>query len=592
MSGNNVLEFVIRVKDLTKSALTSARARIASFAQNSIASFKTLGANLMNIKAGLDMAVGAVRTFAGFFAGAIREAFKFESALANFKVLLGSIDAANKHLAELREFASRTPLTFNDLSAASKMLLSFGISVNDVMPALKTLGDISMGNAQKFQGLALVFGQVKSAGRLMGQDLLQMINQGFNPLTIIAKETGKSMVELKEMMAEGAISFEMVQAAMESATGAGGLFDNAMGEAATTGEGLMSSLEDNWTEAVRTFGEAFMGTAKGGVQKLLDKLTELLESGQIQVWAQDAAHAVMSIGSACMKVFGWLGKAWSAVKGGIGGVAAFAGTLAGGGNLSDAKANMAKEWQSAWGEGDDEKARKEQAVKEYNDSKRRASEEARQDETNAQKKKTLADLIAEAEAKKAEERARKEAEKAEQLAKRKAELEAKAREHEEKERLRLEEKIHRQKLRLEAEAVRTSTEQNMALINNEIAALQAAANAWEDNAKRARGVDFGDWARGERDREKDARTAANKQVNREKLVDQEIARLEGMGDKARSKWGNDRLAKLRAWKEAQDPANNKAADDVLTHQKKAADMAQKSEQHLADIAKRMDNLGL
>lgn len=285
---DKAIEYDIKANDKTGRGITSALGRLRGFV-------KGVFENLANIKAGLDMAVGAVRRFASLFVQSIREAFRFEKAIADFRVLLGSIDKAKKHIAELRDYANTTPFGFQDLAAASRMLMSFGTKVEDIMPSLKMLGDIAMGDKQKFQGLALVFGQIRSAGRLMGQDLLQLINQGFNPLTIISQKTGKTMVELKKMMENGAISFEMVSEAMRIATSEGGLFANSMGEAAKTGQGLMSTLEDEWTESLRTFGEEFTQLAKGGIQWCINKLQELRESGAIKEWADKAKTAIYAV---------------------------------------------------------------------------------------------------------------------------------------------------------------------------------------------------------------------------------------------------------------------------------------------------------
>lgn len=298
---NKVLEYIIRAKDATGGAVSSALGRLKSFASSA-------GRQLANVKAGLDMALGAARSFAGAFASAIGEAFRFEKAVSDFRVLLKSVDAAKEHIADLRRFASSTPLTFGDLSQASKLLLSFGASVGEVMPSLRMLGDIAMGDRQKFQGLALVFAQVKAAGKLMGQDLLQMINQGFNPLTVIAQQTGRSVGELKDLMAEGAISFEMVAEAMRVATSEGGLFHGAMEEASKTGEGLVSTLGDKWTDAVRTFGEAFTGAAKGGIQTLIDKLTELAEDGTLAKWAAGIAETIDAVCGKFREFHEWLTK--------------------------------------------------------------------------------------------------------------------------------------------------------------------------------------------------------------------------------------------------------------------------------------------
>ena len=77
------------------------------------------------------------------------------------------------------------------------------------MPMLRAIGDISMGDTQKLQSLTLAFAQMSSTGKLMGQDLLQMINAGFNPLSVISEKTGKSIGVLKDEMSKGAISAKM-----------------------------------------------------------------------------------------------------------------------------------------------------------------------------------------------------------------------------------------------------------------------------------------------------------------------------------------------------------------------------------------------
>lgn len=87
---------------------------------------------------------------------------------------------------DLREFAAKTPLQLSGLQENAKLLLSFGIEAQNILPYQKMLGDISGGNAQKMNQLTLAFAQMQSTGRLKGQDLLQMINAGFNPLQVIA----------------------------------------------------------------------------------------------------------------------------------------------------------------------------------------------------------------------------------------------------------------------------------------------------------------------------------------------------------------------------------------------------------------------
>lgn len=180
---------------------------------------------------------------------------QMEDYFANFTVLLGSTTEATKHVEDLKRFAAKTPFEMAGLADASKQLLSFGIGVEDIMPDLQMLGDISLGNQERFKGLALVFAQVASAGKLTGQDLLQFINQGFNPLQVIAENTGKSMADLKEEMSQGKISYEMVAEAMKVATSEGGKFYQGMEVQSQTLSGMWSTLKD---DTMSLIGDAFM----------------------------------------------------------------------------------------------------------------------------------------------------------------------------------------------------------------------------------------------------------------------------------------------------------------------------------------------
>lgn len=349
-------------------------------------SLRGLAKGAADIKAGFDMTLGAIRSFAGVVGSVLQKAFDAEYALTNFKTMLGTIDAAKQHVAELKSFAASTPLTFGDLSQASKTLLAFGADVQTVMPSLKMLGDISLGNAEKFQSLALAFGKVQSEGKLSGVTLKQMIIAGFNPLQEIAAKTGASMDELKKQMEEGRISFDLVQAAMKSATSEGGRFNNAMKDASQTGAGLVSTLKDNWTAAVTKFGEAFLDSAKGGLSFMIEKLQELNKSGTIDEWASRAVDWLGKVDEGAKAVIGPLAKigewSWKRINGVFQstaqGVGNFVGTLQGGGGIMDAlraaRAGQKQGWTDAL-DSDGAEAEKRKAIREKARIRAAATEE-------------------------------------------------------------------------------------------------------------------------------------------------------------------------------------------------------------------------
>lgn len=190
-----------------------------------------------------------------FGKGVVNVRKEVESLEISFTTLLGSESKAKALFSEINDFAVKTPMQLNDLAKGAQTLLGFGIEAERVMPILKQLGDVSMGNRDKFNSLTLAFAQATSAGKLQGQDLLQMINAGFNPLNEIAKKTGKSIGQLKDDMSKGKISAQDLAGALESATKQGGLFYGMLEKQSKGIEGAMSNLEGAWESAQNKIGE-------------------------------------------------------------------------------------------------------------------------------------------------------------------------------------------------------------------------------------------------------------------------------------------------------------------------------------------------
>jgi len=210
---------------------------------------------------------------------------QMESYTASFKTMLGDEAAAQQLVIDLRKEAAATPFGMQDLASATQTLMGFGISATDAQKYMKQLGDISQGNAERFKSLTLAFSQMSATGKLTGQDLNQMINAGFNPLLEMSEKTGKSIAQLKEEMSAGAISADMVAAAFESATSAGGRFYGAMEEQSKTFAGQLATLQDNvealkgqLTEELTT---ALADTVMPMVNDWIARLSEALEADGI-----------------------------------------------------------------------------------------------------------------------------------------------------------------------------------------------------------------------------------------------------------------------------------------------------------------------
>lgn len=193
-----------------------------------------------------------------------------------FTTFLGSAEKAKKLMAELTKFSIITPFTPDQVNRAAKTLLAFGTAAKDIIPTLKMIGDVSSGTGKDLAEMAVIFGQIQSTGRLMGQDLLQLINAGFNPLQVISQKTGRSVRDLKEDMEKGLISFDMVKQAFKDATSEGGLFFNLMEKQSTTIGGKLSTIAGNLDEVMKSIFASNTGIINGFVEALQEASDGLL----------------------------------------------------------------------------------------------------------------------------------------------------------------------------------------------------------------------------------------------------------------------------------------------------------------------------
>lgn len=195
----------------------------------------------------------------------IRVRGEFQSMQTAIETMVGK-DMAGQLIPQIKELAKISPLTMSDMVGAEKMMLGFNIQAEDTIKYLKAISDISMGESSKFNSLTLAFSQMSAAGKLMGQDLNQMINAGFNPLQIISEKTGKSIATLKDEISKGAVSAEMVQQAFIDATSAGGKFYNMSENASKTINGQLSMMQDALDSVFNELGTKSESVIMDGIQ--------------------------------------------------------------------------------------------------------------------------------------------------------------------------------------------------------------------------------------------------------------------------------------------------------------------------------------
>ena len=227
--------------DLELTGFKQAQAKLNNFSKQSA----KLGKSLTTKLSAPLIAVGGL---------AISQAAKFEKLQTTLNVLTGSADKGAKAFKNLVKFSAGTPFQLDELVKANNTMMGFGISSENAAKHLQAIGDIAAVSGGDLQGITVAFSQVAASGRLMGQDLLQLINNGVPIIDMLSNSMGVAKSEIKDMVSEGAVTFPVLLKAFQDATSEGGKFHNGMGILSQTLTGLGSTLRDNLSIALAEVG--------------------------------------------------------------------------------------------------------------------------------------------------------------------------------------------------------------------------------------------------------------------------------------------------------------------------------------------------
>ena len=199
---------------------------------------------------------------------------QIESYTTDFEVMMGDAEAAARKVEELKEMGAKTPFELGDLASATKTLLAFNVSADDSTGVLQQLGDISLGNVQKLESLTRAYGKMNASQKVTLEDINMMIDAGFNPLLLVAENTGETMEEVYDRISKGGVAFEEISGAINQATSEGGQFYQGMDKASQTTQGLISTLKD---AAQSKIGELFSNISEK-IKELLPNVISFIEN--------------------------------------------------------------------------------------------------------------------------------------------------------------------------------------------------------------------------------------------------------------------------------------------------------------------------
>lgn len=262
------------------------------------------GAESLTDKLGkIGLAIQGIKGIAQGVMGAIQPIFEEglsrDASVAGLSTLLGSKEDAKRYAKELRDEAMSQLYGAGNVTDAARTMMSFGIDSTKTKDMLKAISDIAGGNQQSFNSLVLAFSQATSLGKLQGQDKLQMIGAGFNPLTQIAKDLTElrgvevTVAEVDEMMSKGLISADMLADAFKNATAEGGTYFGATAEQMGGLNGMIKTIQSSTSDMFATLYEQLTPLAEAVLPYVSDTIRIITETIQGQHPALTALATVI-----------------------------------------------------------------------------------------------------------------------------------------------------------------------------------------------------------------------------------------------------------------------------------------------------------
>jgi hypothetical protein len=206
---------------------------------------------------------------------------QMEDLLLTFTTLTGSAAGGAKMLADIRQYAFESPL-FDplSLSESAKQMMGYGIAAEEVMPAIRALGDVAAAvGKEKMPLLAYALAQVKGAGRLLGQDARQFSSSGINIYKAIADMQKKTVMQVMDEGKKGLISYDTVRDALTFLT-TEGRFKGAVENAAKTTSAAWGRMMERMFNFRVVFGDAIKEALH--LSKVFDGLGNVL--GKVGTW--------------------------------------------------------------------------------------------------------------------------------------------------------------------------------------------------------------------------------------------------------------------------------------------------------------------
>ncbi|MDA6072087.1 tape measure protein [Flavobacterium sp. AC] len=201
---------------------------------------------------GATMLMGAVTSGIGEM---ITQSMQKEQAITGLTTFLGKKGATDAYK-NIRADANATPYDTASLLEVNRSLISAGLNAKsartDTLNLANAVSAVGGGN-DVLSRMAANMQQIKTVGKATAMDIRQFGIAGINIYAMLARSTGKSIAQVKEME----VTYEDLAKSLAMSNSKGGIYEGAMDAQGKTKSGKWNTVKDNFSTAASDLGDAF-----------------------------------------------------------------------------------------------------------------------------------------------------------------------------------------------------------------------------------------------------------------------------------------------------------------------------------------------
>lgn len=258
--------------------ITGSSAGLSTALKQAESGVKHSMAKIAAIATGVGAGLFAGFSFGSFILDSIKIAGEMEDIAASFKTMTGDAAEGEQLFRDIEDASDSMRMSVKDTAEAAKGLFSADVAADQIVPTLRLLGDIAMGDADKLKTLSQAYAKVVDDGIVSSRTLRAFAGAGVFLGGDIAKAMGLDKNEFKEALEDGKVGLRDLQAAMLAATGEGGKFFGGIEKRMGTFAGKLDALSNMWEDFKWDLGDILIEEL--GLKGLLDGLTNGLGVGR------------------------------------------------------------------------------------------------------------------------------------------------------------------------------------------------------------------------------------------------------------------------------------------------------------------------